>query len=86
MMSPGTGQGAGAGLGERAVVRRGHRLAVIAPSCLWSIGLCPAAPGESRLMAYAGVWDARVYWAHGLVQRKKFPNIVKLEQSLCKER
>lgn len=27
-MSPGTGQGAGAGLGERAVVRRGHRLVV----------------------------------------------------------
>lgn len=26
--SPGTGQGAGAGLDERAVVRRGHRLVV----------------------------------------------------------
>lgn len=28
MVSPGAGQGAGAGLGERAVVRRGHRLVV----------------------------------------------------------
>lgn len=28
VVSPGMGQGAGAGLGERAVVRRGHRLVV----------------------------------------------------------
>lgn len=49
------------GTRESSSQERAQAGCVEAPSCLWSVGLSPAASGESQLIAYAGMWDAHIH-------------------------